>query len=193
VIGISADQHATGLGSALHPGGDVCGVAHCCVFRLDLITDSGKHREPGIDADAHLEVNPVVALDRFSVLSCRCLDIKTRTYGSFCVVFVCNRRTEKGDDCIAKQPRDRPTVFRYRSVEEGERTVHDLRNLFRIKLLSHYGRVDRICEKNGHKFALACHRTWSLEGRSAVQAESCALGIGGLAVRADHIGTSFRL
>jgi hypothetical protein len=132
VIGVGADEHGTGCGSALQACGDVRRIAHCRVFRPDLVADGGEHREPGIDADAHVEVDPIALPDQFRVFFCRCLDGQTRSYRAFRVVFVCDRRAEESKDRISKQPGDRPAVFLYRRVEEGERAVHDLRKLFGI-------------------------------------------------------------
>src|SRR5215212_6333526 len=116
MIGIGADQHSTWFGGALQTSGYVRGIAHCCVFGSDLVPYSSEHREPRIDSDTHLEVDPVVPLDLLSVFACGSLDIQTRTYSAFRVVLVCDRR-----------------------VEEGERTVHDLGDLLGVEPLAEPG------------------------------------------------------
>src|SRR5215207_2608021 len=190
VIGVGADEHGTGYGSALQARGDVRRIAHRRVFCPDLVADSGEHREPGIDADAHVEVDPIVSPDHFRVFFCRCLDGQSRAYRALRVVFVCNRRAEKRKNRIAEQPRDSPTVFRYRCVEEGKCAVHDLRKLFGIKPLRHYGRADHVREQYRHVFAFAVHPSRGFELVAAVQAEPRARGIGGLAVGAVHLSTT---
>src|SRR5829696_3523804 len=102
VIGISADQNGAGHGSSLHSGCDVRGIAHGRVFRPALVPYGGEHRQPRVDSDAHFEVDPVVPPDLLGVFAGGRLDIQTRAYSAFGVVFVGDRRTEKREDRIAK-------------------------------------------------------------------------------------------
>jgi hypothetical protein len=106
---------------------------------------------------------------------------------------VCDRRAEKREDRITEQPCYRPIVFLYRSVEEAERAVHDLRNLLGVEPLAKPGRIDHVGEKNRHVLAFAFHPNLGLELVTAVQAKLCALGIGHLAAGTVHLNASLRM
>src|SRR5215207_1878691 len=190
VIGISADEHRTWFGGALQPRGYVRSVAHRRVFRPDLVPDGGEHREARVDSHAHLEVDPVIAPDRLGVFAGGRLDIQTRTYRTFRIVFVCDRRSEKGEDRVTQQPRYSPIVFLDRRVEEGKRAIHDLRDLLGVEPLAEPGRIDHVGEQYRHVLAFAFHPNLNFELVTAVQAELCALGIGHLAAGTVHFNAS---
>ena len=99
-----------GVAALCIPGSYVRRVAHGRVLGLDLIADDGKYREPGVDADSHVEFDPVVA----SIVRPYSLPLpgfQSRTHRAFRVILMRNRRAKKRKDRITHQPRDRTVMW----------------------------------------------------------------------------------
>src|SRR5215207_6548142 len=103
------------------------------------------------------------------------------------------RSAEKREDRITKQSCYRPIVSLDRSVEEGERAVHDLRDLLGVEPLAEPGRIDHVGEEYRHVLAFAFDPNLGFELVTAVQAELCPFGIGHLAAGTVHLNASLRL
>ena len=62
-------QNSTGIGHALHPGGQVGGVANGRVIHAQIIPYGAHNHQARVEPYSHLEVRPVGFLYLFTVIS----------------------------------------------------------------------------------------------------------------------------
>ena len=143
------DLDRAGLRGLLHARGEVHRVAHRRVFGHVLRADVADDHGAGVDADAHREVQAVLAFDllreRFDLVQ----DLQRREDRPLRIILVRDGRAEEREESVAHEPGDRPLVALDRSGQDRERAVHQLPPIFRIQPLGEGGRSDDVTEQRG--------------------------------------------
>jgi hypothetical protein len=188
-VRVGADQHAAGHGRRLHAGGHVGRVAHGGVFGADAVADLVEHRQAGVDADAHVEVDAVLPLDPRGIVSGLGLDLQPGAHRALGIVLVRDRRAKDGQHGVAHQPRHGAAIAVDGPVHKRKGAVHHLGDQLWVEPLTHGGGAHHVREQHGHLLALAfglARRGRGFQGLAAVRTELGEIRVNGLAARADH-------
>ena len=78
------------------------------------------------------------------------------------MIFMGHRGTKEGHDPISGKLVDRPLVLVDLVHQDLETAVHDLMDLFRVKLLRQSGIAGQISEEDCYVFAFTSGRRWVL-------------------------------
>ncbi len=157
-VGLSGEEDVARFGERLHPRGQVDGITHGSVLYAKIGAHFTHNDKTCVDTYPHCEAgNAMLLFNMNGVFACSGQDVKGGPAGSLRVVLVGQRSAEKGKDCISHQPCESPLIASNRFDKNIERTVHDLHDLLRIKVLCHGSRTFDIAEKHGHDAALTLH------------------------------------
>ena len=106
----SETRIGAGSGHALHPGGQVRGVADGGVIHPEIVPDGAHDHRAGVEPDPHLELYPRVLLYLLTVFPDGLLNRQGRMAGPLGMVFMGHRSTEQGHHPIAGELVDRALI-----------------------------------------------------------------------------------
>ena len=153
--GVGGGQDRARLGHLLHAGGQVDGLAHRGVVRVQLAADGAHHRLAGVEPHANLERHAVGALDLVAVARDGLLHAQRRVAGAHGVILVGERRAEEGHDAVAHHLVHRALVAVdgvHHVFEEG---IEQLLRLLGIAVGEQLHRALEVGEEDGDVLALA--------------------------------------
>ena len=143
------DLDRAGLGRLLHARGEVHRVPHGRVFGHVLRADVADDHRAGVDADAHREVQAVLAFDLLREGFDLVQDLQRREDRPLRIVLVRGGGAEEREERVAHEPGHRPLVALDRSGQDREGAVHHLPPILRIQPLGEGGRSDDVTEQRG--------------------------------------------
>ena len=168
-----ADQHRTGWGHLLQPGGGVHDVPHRCVVGAG---DRADQHLAGVDADPHTQLVGRVLV---AEVAQRRLHRQRRPDRSIGVVLVCDRRTEQRHDGVPEHLVDNAAVGLDIGHQQCEGGVDETLHLLRVTSFGERREPDDVGEQHGHDAALVVDERFGHERRergAARGAEARAVG-----------------
>ena len=153
-VRVGGDQHAAAWCRALQAGGPIDDVAHHHELLPRLIAERAHDDLPGVDADAHLQVDVVrrgdLGVDRYE----RCLHRKSRADGPVGILLLRPVQAEHGHHGVADELLDDPTVGLDELVRSLEVGVDDGAHVLGVEALRQDGEVDEVGEQHRDELAL---------------------------------------
>ena len=165
-----------GWALALHPGGQVGGIAHGRVIHPQIVPDAPHHHRTGVEADAHLKIparNPSLT---FSLYSARAfLNGQGRMAGPLGMVLVGQGRTEQGHDPVAGELVDGPLILVDLIHQDPKAPVHDLVHFFGVELFGEGSEAGHIGKEHRDQFTLAFYEDLQVSGFYRLNVWGCRI------------------
>jgi hypothetical protein len=139
-------DYAAGLGEPLQPRCEVRGVADDGLFLRGALSDEiAHHDEPGRYSDAHGEYSPRPRLQSGDYFG----DLQSRVHRPRCVVLMCARKAEVGENAVAHEFGDEAVIARDDTGDGVLIGADDLAHVLGIKPCRHCGGADEVREHDG--------------------------------------------
>ncbi|HEY3067323.1 MAG TPA: hypothetical protein VGL09_16130 [Methylomirabilota bacterium] len=152
------DQDRSGLGAALQPRRQIGGVPDRGVVHPQVVPDATDNNEPGVEPEAHPDLDTVPAALLLGQSRHRLPDGQRCLHGALCVFLDAERRTEQRHHSVAKELVHRAFVTVDGFRHEPKDAVHELVHGFRIEALGKTSRFDDVAEEDRNLLALAFER-----------------------------------
>jgi hypothetical protein len=153
--GVGGGQDGARLGHLFHAGGQMHGLAHGGVVRVQLVADGAHHRLARVQAHADLQRHAVQALDVVPIPRDSLLHAQGGIAGSHRVILVGQGRPEQGHDPVAHHLVHRALVAVDGVHHVFEERVEQLLRLLGIAVGEQLHRALEIREEHGDVLALA--------------------------------------
>ena len=154
-----ADHHAPRLRHLLEPRGQVGGIAHRRVVHAQVITDLAHHDQARVDANAHLQAEPALGLERLGHVTDSTLNAQSGVHGPAWTIFVGERRAEQGHHPVARVLVDRALEAVHLGRDALEAAVDDVVHDLGVELLGEGGETRHVREQHRDLLALAFQGT----------------------------------
>jgi hypothetical protein len=148
------DDHTPRLRHLLEPRGQIGGIPHRRVVHAQVIADLADDHEARVDANAHLQAEPALGMQRLGRVTDGALNTQGGVYRSAWAVFVRQRRTEQGHHPVARVLVDGTLEAVHFRRDALEAAVDDVVYHFRVELLGECGEAGHIGEQDGNLLAL---------------------------------------
>ena len=134
------------------------GGADGVVVHGEIVVDGADHHLAGIDAGAHLHLDPVHPPRLLGLRPDRPLHGQRRVGRPHRVVLLRQGRAEQRHDAVAQHLVDGPLVTVHRLHHRANRPIQDVARGFRVAALDELERALDVGEEHGHLLALALQR-----------------------------------
>jgi hypothetical protein len=137
----------------------MCGLANRRVIHVQIIANGAHHHLTSVQPDAHLQGDPVGALDLGGILLYRGLHGQGGVARPRRVVFMGQGRPKQGHDAIAHNLIDRALVAMHRRHHAFQDGIEELPGLFRVAVGQQFHGAFEIGKQHGDLLALAFQGT----------------------------------
>ena len=151
---IGGHKHAAGIGELLHSGGQVRRLSDGRVLHIEIVADGAHHHLARMETDTDVHREALLPTNFLAVASHGFLHQESREAGANRMIFVGNRRTEKGHDAVSHDAGDRPLILVHCFHHAVDHRIEQPIRIFRVLIGDQLGRTLDVSKQHGDLLAL---------------------------------------